>query len=152
MFQDSDLPAVHDLIHRTIDACYPAAYSPRAVAFFKEFHSLDAILDRARSGCVLVVERDDGIVATGAVVESEVTGVFVDPAFQGEGLGASVMDELEAVAASAGHDSVHLSVSLPSRGFYEHRGYRGLEERTIDVGDGQRLDYWEASWPLTAES
>jgi len=151
-FRDSDLLGVQDLIHRTIDLCYPAAYPSRAVTFFKEFHSLDAIRGRAKSGSVLVLERDGCIVATGAFVDGEITGVFVEPASQGEGLGAAVMDELESIAARAGRESVQLSVSVPSKGFYEHRGYRLAGECMIDVGGGQRLHYWAASKSLTGES
>jgi hypothetical protein len=39
---------------------------------------------------------------------------------------------------------VSLSVSLPSRRFYEALGYEIVEERSIDVGEGQRLDFWQA--------
>ena len=40
--------------------------------------------------------------------------------------------------------TAELSVSLPSRGFYERRGYRILAARFIDVGEGEQLDYWAA--------
>jgi ribosomal protein S18 acetylase RimI-like enzyme len=151
-FEDADLAGVRDLIHRTIDACYPAEYPPRAVAFFKEFHSLGSIRERARAGCIVVVERGGRVVATGALVHGEVTGVFVDPESQGEGLGAIVMDELEALAARGGRTTLRLSVSLPSRGFYARRGYHVLEERAIDVGEGQSLKYWEAEKSLPGEA
>jgi hypothetical protein len=48
--------------------------------------------------------------------------------------------------------SVELDVSLPSRGFYERRGYRMLEDRSIDVGEGETLDYWRAAKRLAGES
>ncbi len=38
--------------------------------------------------------------------------------------------------------AAELSVSLPSRGFYERRGCRILEARFIDAGEGEQLDYW----------
>jgi len=143
---------VRSLIHRTIDTCYPAAYPPRAVAFFKTFHSAEAIQERATAGHVVVVAEDDHIVATGAAVDGEITGVFVVPERQGEGLGSLVMDELEATSFLAGHRAVRLSVSLPSRGFYEGRGYHIIEDCSIDVGEGQLLEYWEAEKPLAGES
>jgi hypothetical protein len=39
---------------------------------------------------------------------------------------------------------VVLSVSLPSKGFYEALRYEILQEAHLDVGEGQRLDYWKA--------
>ena len=151
-FQESDLSAVCELIHRTIDVCYPAAYPSRAVAFFKKFHSAEALRDRAKAGDVVVVERDGRVVATGALLDDEVSAVFVEPELHGSGLGTAVMDELEALAAGRGREVVHLSVSLPSKGFYARRGYRMLEERSIDVGEGQHLQYWHAEKSLRRES
>jgi GNAT superfamily N-acetyltransferase len=150
-FAPGDLDGVHRAIQRTIDACYPSVYPPRSVEFFKGYHSLEAVSRRAADGVVVVVEVGDGIIATGAVVRGEITGVFVLPEYQGRGLGTRLMDELEAAALAEGHRSARLSVSLPSRGFYEGRGYRMTEECSDDMGEGQRLDYWEAKKRLTAE-
>jgi GNAT superfamily N-acetyltransferase len=152
-FIPADLGAVYDLIQRTIDSRYPPVYPPRAVAYFKRYHSRENILKRSVEGLLLVVVDDDGryprlIVATGAVVRTEITGVFVAPEHQGRGLGRLVMDRLESAALAAGHGSVCLSVSLPSRGFYEGRGYRLSGLLSDDVGEGQRLDHWEAEKPL----
>jgi GNAT superfamily N-acetyltransferase len=93
---------------------------------------------------VLVVERGRDIVATGATVDGEITGVFVHPRFQGRGIGGQVMDRLEEIARSEGHETATLSISLPSRGFYESRGYAIVESCSDDMGGGERLDYWEA--------
>ena len=147
-FRASDIAAVQGLIHRTIDACYAEVYPPQAVAFFKRFHSLEAIGERALAGAVVVVEDESGIVATGARAGSEISGVFVAPEMQGRGLGALVMEELEAGALAAGEPVARLDVSLPSRGFYERRGYLVQADRSIDVGEGQQLIYWEAEKPL----
>jgi GNAT superfamily N-acetyltransferase len=151
-FAFADLAAAHELIQRTIDSCYRAVYPPRAVAYFKRYHSRENILSRAADGLVLVAEDDDShprlIVATGAVVGTEITGVFVAPEHQGRGFGHLVMDQLESAALVAGHGSVRLSGSLPSRGFYERRGYRFTELLSDDVGEGQWLDHWEAEKPL----
>jgi GNAT superfamily N-acetyltransferase len=143
-FAVGDLEPAQRLIHDTIDRCYSGLYPPRAVRFFKEFHSRDNILERHTAGTVLVAEDDGELVATGATVAGEIAGVFVHPRFQGRGIGGQVMDRLEEIARSAGHKTASLSVSLPSRGFYGRRGYRVLESRSIDVGGGERLDYWEA--------
>jgi GNAT superfamily N-acetyltransferase len=143
-FDVADLGAVELLIHDTIDGRYSGLYPPRAVQFFKGFHSRDNILERHRTGAVLVVEYDQDMVATGATVAGEITGVFVHRRFQGRGIGGQVMDRLEEIARADGHDAVTLSISLPSRGFYEGRGYTIVESCSDDVDGGERLDYWEA--------
>lgn len=147
-FDAADLEPVLQLIHRTIDVCYSGVYPPRAVRFFKEFHSPDGILDRHAAGEVLVVEENGDLIATGSVVGCEITGVFVDPQLQRLGIGGRVMDDLESIARAGGHASAEISVSLPSRRFYESRGYLVNESRSIDVGDGESLDYWAAAKSL----
>jgi GNAT superfamily N-acetyltransferase len=143
-FRGDDLVPLRALIHRTIDACYSGVYPPRAVEFFKAYHSEEKIRERSREGEILAVEREGDPVATGAVVGGEISGLFVRPDFQGCGIGAALMRELEEKAKAGGHDAAELSVSLPSRGFYGRLGYRITDARSIDVGEGQRLDYWQA--------
>jgi len=147
-FDVADAASVRRLIHHTIDCRYSGVYPPRAVRFFKEFHSLDSILRRHSAGEVLVAELDEDMVATGAIVGEEITGVFVHPEIQNRGVGRQLMDRLEGIARAGGHTSAQLSVSLPSRSFYENRGYALLESRCIDVGEGERLEYWAAEKSL----
>jgi ribosomal protein S18 acetylase RimI-like enzyme len=151
-YRNPDLESVHRLIQRTIGVCYPAVYPPRAVDFFKTYHSVDKILERSRQGEVLVGEWDGRLIATGALVGGEITGVFVDPDFQRAGIGAAVMTALEQRALDHGLSEVELSVSLPSRGFYERLGYGRFAERSLDVGEGQRLAYWQARKQLVDAS
>lgn len=47
-FRDSDAAAVHALIYRTIDECYSGVYPPRAVEYFKRFHSFEAVRARVQ--------------------------------------------------------------------------------------------------------
>jgi GNAT superfamily N-acetyltransferase len=147
-FRPADAEPVTRLIHSTIVACYTGVYPPRAVAFFKDYHALERVVERHAAGRVVVACSGDDIVATGSLVGPEISGVFVDPALQGRGVGALVMDALESAARETGLLAAELSVSLPSRGFYECRGYRILEARSIDVGEGERLEYWAAEKSL----
>ena len=144
----ADAGALRHLIAATIDACYPAAYPPRAVRFFKTFHSEEQVRARLRDGVTLVTDEAGRPIATGTLAGHDVFGVFVEPARQGRGWGRAIMAELERLAWADGHTEVDLSVSLPSRRFYEALGYEIVADRTIDVGEGQRLDYWEARKPL----
>lgn len=142
LFRDADLVPLHDLICGTIDVSYSGVYPKRAVAFFKEYHSKDAILKRGQTGEILIAEKAGAMVATGSLVKNEVSGVFVKPDLQNQGLGKAIMRELENRAVSRGFVEVTLDVSLPSRGFYEGLGYEMLTEHKIDVGEGQFLRYW----------
>ena len=148
VFQPSDLEAVRQLIHATIETSYTGVYPSRAVQFFRHHHTADRILERHAKGRVVVVWREGALVGTGAILGDHIMAVFVHPDHQRRGIGTALMGDLEEAARAAGRRRVHLDVSLPSRPFYESRGYTSMESRSIDVGDGERLDYWTAEKSL----
>lgn len=147
-FCESDLKSIHELIHYTIDVSYSPVYPPRAVQFFKDLHTEANIIERHQKGDIFVMEKDGKLIGTGSIVDDEIFGVFVNPVFQHKGYGKSIMQEIENKAFINGIRKVSLSISLPSSRFYESLGYEIIEYRTIDVGEGQRLDYWEAKKTL----
>lgn len=147
-FRVSDVGAVRDLILHTIDVSYSSVYPPRAVQFFKDFHSEAKIIERHQKGEILVLEKNGKVIGTGSVVDADIFGVFVHPEFQHQRHGKSLMQELEKEAIVSGISEVILSVSLPARRFYESLGYEIIEDLTIDIGEGQNLDYWEAKKSL----
>jgi len=136
---------LRDFIASVIDFSYSGVYPPRAVDFFKDWHSEKRILERSAQGDILIIEdnRDGSILATGSLIGSEIAGVFVRPDIQRKGIGAEIMRKLEEIAAEKGVYEIKLSVSLPSKGFYERLGYRILDELSTDVGEGQSLIYRE---------
>ncbi|MBN1903502.1 MAG: GNAT family N-acetyltransferase [Deltaproteobacteria bacterium] len=140
----TDLRPLHRMIYETIDASYPEIYPPRAVMFFKEHHSEREITKRSSAGKILVLisEEDESILATGSIIVSEISGVFVRYTHQRKGYGKAIMTRLEQIARDNGISKLTLSISLPSRQFYERLGYKVLVERLIDVGEGERLKYW----------
>ena len=58
------------------------------------------------------------------------------------------MKRLEGQAQADGATESVLSVSLPSRRFYESLGYEIVEACSKNVGNGQRLDFWKAKKKL----
>jgi ribosomal protein S18 acetylase RimI-like enzyme len=89
------------------------------------------------------------MVGTGSLVGADILGVFVHPLVQHQGYGKAIMKELEKRAILNDVSQVVLSVSLPSRRFYESLGYEITGTYSTDVGEGQQLDYWEAKKKLT---
>ena len=142
LFRNPDLNSLQSMIYATIDVSYSSVYPVRVVQFFKEYHSEDRIYERSRKGEIVIIERASSIVATGSLVENEILAVFVSPDMQRQGYGKRIMSDLENRAKAQGISEVVLSVSLPSKKFYEKLEYEILSERSIDVGEGQHLNYW----------
>lgn len=151
-FERNDLHALHHMICETIDVSYSGVYPPLAVGFFKKHHSEKKIAERSVVGEILVLisERDGSIIATGALIDSEIIGVFVRPDHQRQGYGKAIMTQLEQMAMEKGLHKLSLSISLPSRQFYEHLGYKVLDERVIAVGEGEFLRYWAGEKELNS--
>lgn len=101
-------------------------------------------MERSQTGTVIVVEMDGELVATGSLENGQIFAVFVHPDRQRLGLGKAVMNWLEQEILASGAKDSTLSISLPSRQFYESLGYQVMETCSRDVGDGQHLDYWRA--------
>ena len=139
-YKSSDLSAIKHLIHNTIDACYLPVYPPEAVDFFKEYHSDEAIAERAEKGYTVVIERDSQLIGTGTLVDDHITAVFVRTSLQGRGLGARIMKHLEDKALSAGARTVTLEASLPSKRFHDSLGYSTVEEASLPVANGKTLE------------
>jgi len=144
-FREADLSPLRDFIAAVVDASYSGVYPPRAVDFFKDWHSDKRILERNAQGVILIVEdnRNGSILATGSLIGSEISGVFVRSDIQRNGIGAEIMRTLEEIAFEKGLSEIKLSVSLPSGGFYERLGYEISGELSTDVGEGQSLIYRE---------
>lgn len=143
-FREADLLPLHSFIQEMLDASYRSVYPPRAIDFFRQFHNEEQIIRRSREGNVLILETAGSITATGSLLGDEILAVFVARNAQRRGYGRAVMKELENRARSEGIMEIHLSISLPSRAFYENLGYEVLTRISADVGEGQRLDYWPA--------
>src|SRR4030042_904846 len=90
-FKPSDVDAVRDLIQNTIDVCYPSHYNREAIKFFKDYHNSEKILNGAKEGHTIVLERNNRIIGTGTVIDNHIMRVFVDPAFQKNGFGKLIM-------------------------------------------------------------
>ena len=142
--RERDLSQLMRLISEAIAISYAEVYPPRAVQFLKNFHSEKRIADRSKTGTTLVVEEDGELVATGSLVHGEILAVFVHPRLQKGGRGKALMKALENEARASGVTEIGLSISLPSKSFYESLGYKVVEEISRDVGGGQRLGFWKA--------
>ncbi len=142
-FKSSDLSVVKRLIHNTIDTCYSEIYPKEAVQFFKDWHSDDRILNDAKQGHTLVIEKDGRIIGTGTIVGDEIKRVFVRPRFQKQGFGRVIMGKLEEKAISLGIRGIKLDASLPSKNFYDLLGYATLEETFLEVENNKKLHYYK---------
>lgn len=142
-FNEKHLEEVGRLIYDTIDACYSGVYRAEAIDYFKKFHSKDNIMSNAEEGDTIVLSDVSGIIGTGTLFGKEIRRVFVLKEFQGQGLGKLIMSRLESIASRKGIGKVVLCSSLVSKAFYDRLGYVTVKEDYIDLGNGEKLYYYD---------
>ena len=136
-----DKDVVYDITQKTIRSVYPHYYSPGAVEFFSQHHSIDKIVKDIENGNVWLV-RDEGGSFAGTVTinENEINRLFVLPEHQGKGYGRLLMEFAENIVA-AKFSTAELSASLSAKKIYLKNGYTEVSYNIIDTPNGDKLCY-----------
>ena len=131
---------VCNIVQDTKAQIYPHYYTQAVVDFFGRLHSIDNIKKDIMDGRIDVLEVGGKIVGTGSRTDNHITRVYVLPEYEGQGFGSLIMDRLEEAIFDQ-YEYCDLDASLPAAIFYEHRGYRTVEHRKHDIGDGEVMIY-----------
>ena len=128
------------IVQGTKAAIYPHYYTQAVVDFFGRLHSLENITKDIAEGRIDVLLVDGEAVGTGSRIEDHITRVYVLPEYEGKGYGSIIMDHLEAEIFNE-YDQCDLDASLPATLFYEHRGFKTVEHKKHELGDGEVMIY-----------
>ncbi|MEE0929860.1 MAG: GNAT family N-acetyltransferase [Acutalibacteraceae bacterium] len=131
---------IYNLVQNTIITIYPKYYPQEVVDFFCKLHSKQNIIEDIKSGYVSILLDGNGLVGTGSYKDNHITRVYVAPAFQGQGYGSCIMQNLEDKIALK-YDTIYLDASLPASSLYEHRGYKTIKHDKWNVENDVVLVY-----------
>lgn len=89
---------------------------------------------------VVLVATDDSDVAGFAeapVADPELDKLYVDPAYQGQGIARSLSDDIDQRLRARGAESVSVEASLNAATFYERVGYTrvGTHQKEVSAGE-----------------
>lgn len=145
----------YPLIRRIARVTWAATYRPVIAAhnqrsFLKLAYS-DRWLARRHQrpgGRLTVAEVGERVVGYASSVErtaeaAELTSLYVLPECQGRGIGTALLEHELATLVERGMTVVLVSAlreNQPARRFYERRGFRAFDERTIPLGDQQIVE------------
>ena len=87
---------------------------------------------------IWIAELDDAMAGWGAIRGDFLEGLYTAPEYAGQGVGAELLNRLEALMRGRGVDAVRAEASSNARAFYLRRGYRQIGPQT-PVG----------TWPIT---
>lgn len=86
----------------------------------------------------VVAEADDEVIGFGGVRldDGSLLGIFVDPEYGGRGVGAAIIDAVEAHAREAGLETLSVFAALNAAGFYEACGFERVGRRDARGREG----------------
>jgi len=125
-FQREDAQRVSRLIRKALLEVNSMDYPKKVIDFMCDRFTPRNLIEISSRRDIYVIVHESKVLATGSLSGHEIMTVFVDPGFQGKGIGTKMMDFLEGIAVKKSHMSVKLSSSITAHVFYKKRGYRDL--------------------------
>lgn len=136
LFDPDDAEPTASMIARTLTASNAADYSPDVIESLVAWYSPEGLRGRIPFSTRLVVTDADGaIVGTAARRENRLEGFFVEPSWQGGGIGRFLLEGLEADARFHAMRALCVDSSLTAVGFYEACGFVASGPAR-DLGEG----------------
>lgn len=138
--QAEDAPAIAALHRRAILATGTGIYTEAQLLSWAAGINPERYLRAQAEGETFEIATVDGVVAGFCShVGNGVIGLYVDPAWQGHGLGGHLLDHAEAAIAARGFAVVVIKGAATARSFYEARHYRVAAETDHHSHGGEIL-------------
>lgn len=112
-------------------------YAPEVITRLEQNFSVQAIQRLLTQRTVFVAVLNQQVIATASLDGAVVRSVFVEPDYQGEGIGKQLMEVIHAAAVEAGLEVLQVPSSITAERFYASMGYQKVrdeffgDERTI---------------------
>lgn len=129
--RDADASAISETIIKTLRESNARDYSSEIIDRVIESFSPSKILRLLAERQVLVATLDSQIVATASLDRDVVRSVFIDPSFQGMGIGRQLMERIQSLAIDAGFNLLRVPSSVTAEGFYASLASRRSEMNFI---------------------
>lgn len=102
----------------------------------------------------LVAESDQGILGLGMLdlETAEISAIYLAPRAAGQGLGRSILQELERTASAQGLDRLTVHATLNAEGFYRSQGYKPVERTFHSLPNDTRLECVRMEKDLSADN
>lgn len=138
--ENKDITAVSELIRRNFDEIMSKYHSQYIIEDFKSRNTADKLIIQMNWKEIFVVEKDNEIVATGAlanfgnneVPKYSISNFFVKPELHGQGIGRSLFNHLSEVFKAKNVKDFHVPSSRNAAEFYEKMGFvQDLEQKDL---------------------
>ena len=138
-FHDGDGPALAELHRKSILATSDAFYTSAERTSWAEGISPDGYSKAIDERLEVAVDREGQPIGFSSHKEEHIVAVYVDPDWQGAGIGSSLLRVVEARISTIGHHVAKVHAALPAIAFYERHGYRIVEQTSHQTRGGMVL-------------
>jgi putative acetyltransferase len=125
-----DAPRLFEVRRRSILELAPSGMSIAEAEAWATQLSPSGIERKLRELEIWIAELDDVIAGWGAIRGDVLEGLYTAPEYAGQGVGAALLDRLEALMRGRGIAAIHAEASSNARAFYLRRGYRETGTQT----------------------
>lgn len=123
-FNAADAEAVSALIRHTMRVSNSGDYPLERLQPLIDYFSPAKVLQLSDERICLVAEIEQRIVGTVAIEDHALCTFFVHPTYQGQGIGAQLLNQIEQLAVAQGIKQLTVEASITGAPFYHKMGYR----------------------------
>ncbi|MBV4484555.1 GNAT family N-acetyltransferase [Pseudomonas sp. SWRI153] len=127
----ADAPAISGTIIKTLRESNARDYPTEVIDQVVENFSPSAVLPLLTVRLVLVATIDSQVVATASLDKDVVRSVFVEPDYQGKGVGRQLMESIQSIAVDAGFNLLRVPSSITAEGFYASLGFSKVRDEYL---------------------
>lgn len=130
----ADALTLSDLIRHAIRVSNSRDYDPISIDMLCAIFKPEPVTERIENELILLCFASADLVGTVGLKGDFLRSLFVDPAYQGQGLGKVLVARIEDDARRQGMPEIKLHSSLTAREFYAALGYDFVEEQSYPEG------------------
>lgn len=133
----ADTPRLQDLFAQSVEELTQAEYDEeQRIAWVSRAADGEAFSARLGRGVTLLVEVDGEILGFASLAAGkEIDMLYVHPYAVGQGVGTTLLDALERIAAARGAHATTVDASDTALDFFERRGYAAVKRNTFQIDD-----------------
>ncbi|MFX0204936.1 MAG: GNAT family N-acetyltransferase [Candidatus Hodarchaeota archaeon] len=137
-FQPEDAVTVSNLVRKVVKESLSRDYPEATIQLLYIEYRPEYFTEPIHEQTIFLAEEDDKIVGTAAIHNNLIMDLFVDPEYEGQGIGSKLIAHLEQLASLQGHTTTQISANPYAIDFYEKLGYEKVEETYLEP-----YDLWE---------
>ena len=152
-FMPADTMALRDLYAQSIEELTADEYTEdQRLAWIARAEDAEAFSDRLEAMVTILVQIDGEYLGFASLKDNTVLDMlYVHPYATGRGVGTSLADALERLAAARGAKEISVEASDTAQPFFAHRGYAPGQRNLIPIED-QWLSNTTMTKPLAGKS